>query len=78
MFIITYLVLSNNVATANYRKVILQKHIDTLRTEIKNLNLDLVEKRSIGFLKKSTQNLNMVVSESIQYIKVAGPVAKNP
>lgn len=78
IFVITYLALSNNVATANYKKVILQKHIDTLITEIKNLNLELVDKRSIGFLKKSAQNLNLVVNESIQYIKIVGPVAKNP
>lgn len=73
-----YLLLSNNVATVNYKKIILQKKIDNLRTEIKNLNLELVNKRSIGFLKKSAQDLNLVVSENIQYIKVAGLVAKNP
>ena len=78
LLIIFYLILSNNVATENYRKITLQKHIDNLRAEIKNLNLELTDKRSIGFLKKSAQNLNLIISEDIQYIKVAGPVAKNP
>lgn len=74
--IVFYLFLSNNVATANFKKITLQKNIDNLMTEIKNLNLELVNKRSIGFLKKSAQDLNLVVNESIQYIKIAGPVAK--
>jgi len=77
ILVMAFLILSNSVATANYKKTTLQKHIDSLRTEIKNLNLELTEKRNIGFLKKSAQNLNLVISENIQYIKVAGPVAKN-
>lgn len=76
LLVVTYLVLSNNVATSNFKKITLQKNIDNLITEIKNLNLELVNKRSIGFLKKSAQDLNLVVNESIQYIKITGPVAK--
>ena len=62
---------------ANYRKTSLQKYIDGLRMEIRTLNLELTDKRSIGFLKKAAQNLNLVVNESIQYVKISGPVAKN-
>lgn len=74
--IIIYLFIANNAASANYRKTFLQKHIDGLRMEIRILNLELSDKRSIGFLKKAAQGLNLVVSESIQYIKISGPVAK--
>ncbi len=77
VLIITYLFITNNAAMANYRKTSLQKHIDGLRMEIKTLNLELADKRSIGFLKKAAQNLNLVVNESIQYVKISGPVAKN-
>lgn len=75
---IVYLFLANDVAMTNYNKSILQKRIGEIITDIRNLNLELADKRSIGFLEKSAKNLNMVVNESIQYIKIAGPVAKNP
>lgn len=78
VLIIVYLFMTNNVAMANYKKVTLRKHIEILRTEIKVLNLELSDKRSIGFLKKAASELNLVVNENIQYIKIAGPVAKNP
>ena len=77
VLIIAYLFMTNNVAIENYKKVTLQKHIENLRTEIKILNLELSDKRSIGFLKKAAQGLNLVVNENIQYIKITGPVAKN-
>ena len=72
-----YLFIANNVVLAGYRKNMLQKNIDGIRTEIRNLNLQLSEKRSIGFLKQAVQNLGLIVNGQIQYIKVAGPVAKN-
>ena len=75
--IVAYLFITNNIAIANYKKNTLQKNIENLRTEIKILNLELSEKRSIGFLKKAIQGFNLVVNDGIQYIKVAGPVAKN-
>ena len=77
ILIIAYLFMTNNVAIATYKKVTLQKHIENLRTEIKILNLELSDKRSIGFLKKAAGRLNLVVNENIQYIKITGPVAKN-
>lgn len=77
ILIIAYLFVANNAAMANYRKTSLQKHIDGLRMEIRTLNLELTDKRSISFLKKAAQGLNLVVNESIQYIKITGPVAKN-
>lgn len=76
--IIVYLFIANNAAMANYRKTSLTKQIDSLRMDIRTLNLELADKRSIGFLKKAAQDLNLVVNESIQYIKISGPVAKNP
>lgn len=77
ILIIAYLFIANNAAMANYRKTSLRKHIDGLRMEIRTLNLELTDKRSIGFLKKAIQSLNLVVNESIQYVKITGPVAKN-
>jgi len=77
ILIIVYLFIANNAAIANYRKTSLQKYIDGLRMEIRTLNLELTDRRSIGFLKKAAQNLNLVVNESIQYVKISGPVAKN-
>lgn len=78
VLIVAYLFSANNAAMANYRKTSLQKYIDGLRMEIRTLNLELTDKRSIGFLKKAAQDLNLVVNESIQYVKISGPVAKNP
>ena len=75
--IIIYLFIANNAATANYRKTSLQKYIDSLRIDVRTLNLELADKRSIGFLKKEAGRLNLVVNEIIQYIKISGPVAKN-
>lgn len=72
-----YLFMTNSVVMANYQKTMLQKNIDNLRMEIRVLNLELSDKRSIGFLKKAAQDLNLVVSDQIQYVKIAGPVAKN-
>ena len=72
-----YLFIANNVILAGYRKNMLQKNIDGIRMEIRNFNLQLSEKRSIGFLKQAVQNLGLIVNDQIQYIKVAGPVAKN-
>jgi len=72
-----YLFMTNSVVMTNYQKTMLQKNIDGLRNEIRALNLELSDKRSIGFLKKAAQDLNLVVSEQIQYVKIAGPVAKS-
>ena len=72
-----YLFMTNSVVMANYQKTMLQKNIDNLRMEIRVLNLELSDKRSIGFLKKAAQDLNLVVNDQIQYVKIAGPVAKN-
>ncbi|MEK7578590.1 MAG: hypothetical protein AAB789_00715 [Patescibacteria group bacterium] len=72
-----YLFLINSVVMANYQKVMLQKSIDNLRMGVRVLNLELSDKRSIGFLKKAAQDLNLVVNDQIQYVKIAGPVAKN-
>ena len=77
ILIIIYLFIANNAAMANYRKTSLQKYIDGLRMEIRTLNLELTDKRSISFLKKAAGRLNLVVNESIQYVKISGPVAKN-
>lgn len=71
-----YMFMANNVATANYQKTVLQKGVDSLKTEIMNFNLELTDKRSIGFLKKAAQEIGLVINESIQYIKISGPVAK--
>src|SRR3989344_8328017 len=75
--VVAYLFIANNAAMANYRKTSLQKYIDGLRIEIRTLNLELTDKRSIGFLKKAAGRLNLVVNEIIKYIKITGPVAKN-
>lgn len=72
-----YLFVANNVTTASYSKTVLQKNIDSLRVEIRNINLELTSKRSIGFLMKAVQDLKLVINEGIQYIKIVGPVAKN-
>ncbi len=71
------LFMANNVVLASYQRNMLQKNIDDIRTEIRNLNLKLSEKRSIGFLKQAVRNLGLIVNDQIQYIKVVGPVAKN-
>lgn len=73
-----YLFMANSVAMANYGKIVLQKNINALRTEIRDLNLELTDKRSISFLMKAAQDLKLVINEGMQYIKIVGPVAKNP
>lgn len=72
-----YLFMINNVTMASYQKVVLQKKIENLRTEIRTLNLGLSDKRSIGFLKSAIQDLGLVVNDQIQYIEMIGAVAKN-
>lgn len=74
---ILYLFTSNSIALANYRKTTLQKSIESLKTEIRSLNLELTDKRSITFLKKAAEEAKLVVNENIQYIKVVGPVVRN-
>jgi len=74
---IFYLFMINNVVMVNYQKTVLQKSIDNLRAGIRILNLELSDKRSIGFLKKAAQELNLVVNDQIQYVRIVGPVAKN-
>ena len=71
-----YLFMASNISMANYRKVLISKNIDVIKMEIMKLNLELSNKRSIGFLKEAARGLNLVVSKSIQYIKISGPVAK--
>jgi len=75
--VLFYLFIVNNIVLANYRQNMIQKNIDGIRTEIRNLNLKLSEKRSVGFLKQAVQNLGLVINDQIQYVKVAGPMAKN-
>ena len=72
-----YLFVANNVTMASYNKTVLKKNIDSLRIEIRNINLELTSKRSISFLMKAAQDLKLVINEGIQYIKIVGPVAKN-
>ena len=74
---IFYLFMTNNVVMANYQKTVLQKSIDGLRMEIRALNLELSDKRSIGFLKGAIRDLNLVINDRIHYIKIVGPVAKS-
>ncbi|MBU2578392.1 hypothetical protein KKA69_06260 [Patescibacteria group bacterium] len=74
---VLYLFMVNNVSMANYQKTALQKNIDNLRMEIRAINLELSDKRSVGFLEKAARDLNLVVNDQIQYVKIAGPVAKN-
>lgn len=76
--LLVYLFEVNSVSVANYKKILLIKNIEELRMEIRSLNLELIGKRSIGFLKKSASSLNLVVNDNVQYIKVVGQVAKNP
>lgn len=80
VFVLTvfYLFMANNVAMKSYSKIMFQKNIDNLRIEIRSLNLELTNKRSTGFLMKAAQDLKLVINEGIQYIKIVGPVAKNP
>lgn len=73
-----YFFMANNVTMASYNKTVLQKNINSLRIEIRNINLELTSKRSIGFLMKAAQDLKLIINEGIQYIKIVGPVAKNP
>jgi len=74
---IFYLFMANGVVMTNYQKTLLQKNVNNLQMEIRALNLELSDKRSIGFLQKAVQDLNLVASDQVQYIMVAGPVAKN-
>ena len=76
--IVSYFFIANNVIMTNYRKTVLERSIEDLKIEIRTLNLELTQKRSIGFIKKAAEDLNLVVNDVIQYIKVVGPVAKNP
>lgn len=71
-----YMFMANNIVMVNYQKVLLQKNIDGLKMEIRNFNLELTDKRSVGFLKKTAQEIGLVINENIQYIKISGPVAK--
>lgn len=74
---VVYLFIVNGVVMANYNKTTLHKDIENLKIEIRTLNLDLSSKRSIGFLQQAIQNLNLVPNDQVQYIKMAGSVAKN-
>lgn len=76
--LLIYLFEVNSVSVANYKKILLIKNIEELRMEIRSINVELIGKRSIGFLQKSVSGLNLVANDNVQYIKVAGPVAKNP
>ncbi|MDP2638918.1 MAG: hypothetical protein Q8P06_01995 [Candidatus Azambacteria bacterium] len=77
VLVIFYLFMINGATMANYQKVMLQKKIDNIRAEIRTLNLELSDKRSIGFLKSAIQDLNLVVNDQIQYVEIIGAVAKN-
>ncbi|MBI4920026.1 hypothetical protein HY838_01930 [Candidatus Azambacteria bacterium] len=72
-----YLFAINSVVVANYQKTVLQKTVDNLKIEIRSLNLNLSEKRSIGFLEKAAKNMNLVANDKIQYVQVSGSVAKS-
>lgn len=74
---VAYLFIVNGVVMANYNKITLHKNIENLKMEIRTLNLELSSKRSIGFLQQAIQNLNLVPNDQVQYIKMAGSVAKS-
>ncbi len=77
IFTALYLFMSNNVVMTGYRAKSLERSIDNLKTDIQILNLELTNKRGIGFLEKAVKDFGFVISDSIKYIKVAGSVAKN-
>ena len=77
VLIALYFFTANSVVMSNYSKTSLLKNAENIRMEIHNLNIELTDKRSIGFLKEAARALNLVVNANIQYIKVVGPVASN-
>ncbi len=70
-----YLVAINSVVVANYQKTAIQKNIDALRADVRSLNVNLSEKRSIGFLQQAAKDLNLVANDQVQYVKAASEVS---
>lgn len=70
-----YLYQVNSLATQGFEIKKIEKEIQTVEKENKQLQIREIELRSMNNIEKATEGLNLVNSSNVTYIEVAGPVA---
>lgn len=70
-----YLYQVNSLATQGFEIKKIEKEIQTVEKENKQLQIKEIELRSMNNIEKATEDLNLVNSSNVTYIEVAGPVA---
>jgi len=72
---IFYLYQVNSLATQGFEIKDIEKNIQAIEKENKQLQIKEIELRSMNNIEKATEELNLVNSSNVTYIEVAGPVA---
>lgn len=72
-FLMIYLIQVNKVATTGFEIRALEDQITELNDENRELELQLVELRSMKNLSKKITDLNLVDANDISYINISGP-----
>jgi cell division protein FtsL len=72
---IFYLYQVNSLTTQGFEIKDIEKSIQTIEKENKQLQIKEIELRSMNNIEKATEELNLVNSSNVTYIEVAGPVA---
>lgn len=70
-----YLYQVNDLATKGFEVRDLEKRIQSLEKEEKQMQIREVELRSMYNIEKSTEDLNLVNPSNITYLEINGPVA---
>lgn len=72
---LVYLYQVNSLATQGFEMKEIEKDIQAIEKENKQLQIKEIELRSMNNIEKATEELNLVNSTNVTYIEVAGPVA---
>ena len=75
LFGILYIIQANNAATEGYKIQEYKNKIAKLRTENENIELELSQVRSLGFLEEKVETLKMVKIGNVEYISPVSEVA---
>lgn len=74
-FGVVYLVQVNGLSTKGYRIKELQRDVETLQSENEKLQLHAIEKQSMATLHKRMEGMNLVATDTLDFISTDHPVA---
>lgn len=63
-----YLFQTNAIITSNYQLMEYKKTLQQIQTENQKLRVEAVQMQSLPYLEKAIKNLNMVITDRVEYL----------